>query len=97
MAWAQSAAIAERRQCETGGLAPCSRTSQYLGTRTSHRVLEICGAPEDRWRNTRFVCPERKQFLHAARKREGHGSGLAPISPCLRKSIAPWSKAYAAF
>jgi hypothetical protein len=70
LARTKSQAIHKRTHRQASRIASRTRPAQHLGTDPARRVLEIRRAAQNRRRKTRLVYPERKQFFHAARKRE---------------------------
>src|SRR5208283_4203323 len=80
LARTEFAAIAQRSFGEASSVASRSRTPQHLGNCLARRLLEVCGAPETRGRQARFLPVRRQQFLCASGERGCDRIGMAPGS-----------------
>src|SRR6267143_659965 len=76
LAWTESHAVHQGNNREASRLASRTGPAQHLGGDAACRVLEVCPAAKDGWREARFFRAEGQQFLYKARTRPFERGGV---------------------
>src|SRR6266403_248332 len=76
LAWTESQAVHQGNNRQASRVASRTGPAQHLGSDAACRVLEVCRAAKNRWREAWLVRAQRKQFLLKTRKGQVERGGV---------------------